>query len=283
MPAGYTPRAAVAKVTGLIDSIRQRSDVRWESLLGLGIALPGSVHPETGRVLRTIMPPTWNGANIRAEFENAFNVPIFADNESNCAAIAEMTWGIAIEFEDFVYFKIDHGIGGAVVVNRKVLTGKAGGAGEFGHMSIDPNGDLCVCGNRGCLELFAGLATVKRHAERLLGPETTIERIVELAKSGDAGCRRLIADAGEAAGRSLGLIATALNPSLIVIGGPGAAIGELLLAPLRAAYERSAMIDTWPEDIRTPIRPGAFRSDNSVLGAVCLVLRHHGRLSVRAN
>ena len=88
----------------------------------------------------------------------------------------------------------------------------------------------------------------------------------------------MIADAGEAAGRGLALIGTALNPALIVIGGRGASAGPLFLTPLRAAYDKFALSEQWPEEIRTPIIPGTFLSDNSVLGAVGLVLRHHGRL-----
>lgn len=283
MPVDYSPQAAVAKVSELVDVMRKRRDFRSETLLGVGIALPGSVRPDTGQVQRTIMAKSWVGANIRGYFEAAFKAPIFADNDSNCAAIAEMMWGAAAGCDDFVFFKIDAGVGGAIVVNRKVLLGKAGGAGEFGHMPMDPEGDLCACGNRGCLELTASMSSVKRGAQRLFGPEVTIERIIQLAVEGDTGCRRLIADAGEAAGRGLALIGTALNPALIVIGGRGASAGPLLLTPLRAAYDRFALSEQWPEEIRTPIIPGTFLSDDSVLGAVGLVLRHHGRLGNGSN
>jgi predicted NBD/HSP70 family sugar kinase len=224
------------------------------------------------------MAPNWIGADIRRLFEAEFDSPIFADNDGNCAAIAEMTWGAAAGFDDFVFMKIDSGVGGAVIVNRKVITGKAGGAGEFGHMPIDPQGDLCACGNRGCLELRASLGSVKKFAERRFGSAIEVDEIIELAKEGDIGCRRLLADAGEAAGQGLALVGAVLNPSLIVIGGRGVAAGEYLLASLRTSYTKHILADQWPEEIRAPIVTGAFPQDDSVLGAVCLVLRHHGRL-----
>ena len=87
------------------------------------------------------MARSWVGTNIGSHFEAVFKAPIFADNESNCAAIAEMMWGAAAGCDDFIFFKIDVGVGGAIVVNRKVLMGKGGGAGEFGHMPIDPDGE----------------------------------------------------------------------------------------------------------------------------------------------
>ena len=79
------------------------------------------------------------------------------NNESNCAALAEMMWGAAVGYSDFVLFKIDRGVGGAIVSGGRVITGIAGGGGEFGHIVIDPNGELCRCGNRGCLELYASM------------------------------------------------------------------------------------------------------------------------------
>jgi predicted NBD/HSP70 family sugar kinase len=284
MPVGYSPQAAARATRDLVERLCKRSEIRQQALLGVGLAVPGPVRPDTGHVLRASMVPTWAGSDIRASFEAEFQLPIFADNESNCAAIAEMTWGAAVGCDDFVFFKVDVGIGGAIVVNGKVLTGRAGGAGEFGHMVIDPQGDLCVCGARGCLELYGGFGTVMRHAERRFGPDLTIERVVDLALDGDAGCRRLIADAGEAAGRGLALIGTALNPPLIVVGGRGCRAGELLLAPLRQAYERFVQIkrSEGPDDIGTPIVAGHFPNDDSALGAVGLVLRYHGRLGANA-
>jgi predicted NBD/HSP70 family sugar kinase len=281
MPIDYSPEAAARATHALVKNMCKRCDVRHEALLGVGVAVPGPVRPDTGQVLRASVVPTWAGLDIRGPFEAAFDLPIFADNESNCAAIAEMTWGAAVGFDDFVYFKIDTGIGGAIVVNRRIVAGRAGGAGEFGHMSVNPSGDLCLCGGRGCLELYAGFEGVLRHAARVHGPEISIAEVVGLAQSGNVGCRRLIADAGEAAGHGLALIGTTFNPPLIVIGGRGALAGELVLAPLRAAYERFALIKNseMPAEAQTRIIPGAFLTNDSGLGAVGLVLRYHGRLA----
>ena len=85
------------------------------------------------------MARSWVGTNIGSHFETVFKAPIFADNESNCAAIAEMMWGAAAGCGDFIFFKIDLGVGGAVVVNRKVLTGKGEARGEFGHTPMHPD------------------------------------------------------------------------------------------------------------------------------------------------
>jgi predicted NBD/HSP70 family sugar kinase len=219
--------------------------------------------------------------NVRDVFEPALERPIFADNESNCAAIAEMTWGAAVGVEDFVLFKIDVGVGGAIVSHGRVLTGIAGAGGEFGHMTIDPEGDLCRCGNRGCLELTASLNPALEIAARLLGRAVTIDDLIAMAKAGDVGCARLIADAAEIAGRGLGMIGAILNPGLIVLGGRGALAGPLLIDPLTASYERHTLIKRQdvPESQRVRFVVGRFTLNDSLMGAVALVLRRHGRVA----
>ena len=126
------------------------------------------INPRDGRVLKAGGVPTWAGKNIREIFEPAFGRPIFADNESNCSAIAQMMWGAARELDDFVLFTVDLGVGGAIVHGGQVITGFAGSAGEFGHMTLDPAGPLCRCGNRGCLERYISdpLIALVHHPER---------------------------------------------------------------------------------------------------------------------
>ena len=187
----------------------------------------GPVAPD-GRVQRASIVPTWAGVNIREVFEPVLERPIFADNESNCAAIAEMTWGAAVDCEDFVMFKIDIGVGGAIVSHGRVLTGIAGAGGEFGHMTIDPRG-------RSLPLRQSRLPRTHRqpqpgHRGRLAPdgprnrPPTSWSRC---ANAGDVGCARLIADTAEIAGRGLGMIGAIINPGLIVVGGRAAFAGAV--------------------------------------------------------
>src|SRR6185312_7946526 len=193
-----------------------------DTLLGVGIAVGGPVNPMDGRMLRPGGMPNWAGVDIRARFEPVLQQAVFADNESNCSAIAEMTWGAAVGYEDFVFFTVDLGVGGAIVAHGRVVTGIAGGAGEFGHISIDPEGELCRCGNRGCLELQASLRKPLELAARRFGRAVGSEELVELALGGDVGCQRLLTDTAEAAGRGLAMVGSAINPGLVVLGGRAA-------------------------------------------------------------
>ena len=186
--------------------------VSSDTILGVGIAVGGPINPTNGRIIRAGAIPTWEGIDIRGMFEQALERPIFADNASKCSAIAEMTWGAAVGVDDFVYVLLDLGIGGAIVNQGRILHGVAGAAGEFGHMTIDPKGDLCRCGNRGCWELYAGFKGAATMASKRFGRPMGIIDVIALAEKGDVGCRRLIEDAGEAAGRGLALVGAAINP-----------------------------------------------------------------------
>jgi predicted NBD/HSP70 family sugar kinase len=276
----YSPVLAATQARQAVHAAYREIGRSQRSLLGVGIAVSGPVAPN-GVVQRASIVPTWAGVDLRALFEPALERTIFADNESNCAAIAEMTWGAAMGFEDFVLFKIDIGVGGAIVHRGRVLTGVAGAGGEFGHMTIDPNGGLCRCGNRGCLELTASFNPALDVASRLHRRALSIADLVALARTGDVGAARLIADTAEAAGRGLGMVGAILNPGLIIVGGGGALAGPLLMDPLVAAYERHTLIKRAdvPEAQRVKITVGRFTENDSLLGAVALVLRRHGRLS----
>ena len=276
----YAPAAAVEAARRELRASCREAGVDWRSVIGVGVSFSGPVAPD-GRVRRASIIPTWAGVNLREVFEPALEQPIFADNESNCSAIAEMTWGAAIGVDDFVLFKIDIGVGGAIVANGRVLTGAAGASGEFGHMTLDPHGELCRCGNRGCLELTASLNPAIAAASRFLGREVDADEFVDAAARGDAGFRRLIADTADIAGRGLGMLGAILNPGLILIGGRAALAGEALMAPLIASYERHTLIkrDDTPPAQRVRIELAKFPRNHALLGAVALVLRRHGRLS----
>lgn len=275
----YKPERATRMAKQAIDNIYKEHSLPYSGLLGVGFAVSAPI-AASGRIMLGSQLPGWQGVDLRATFEPVLQKPIFADNESNCAALAEMMWGAAAGFESFVLFKLDLGIGGAIVANGKVLTGAAGTAGEFGHMVLDPRGDLCTCGNRGCMELSCSGTAVLGIAERRLSRSIGIAEFVKMAQAGDVGFQRLLEDAGEAAGRGLATVGTILNPGLFVISGGMAAAGDMLLAPIRSAYGRHTLVKPGDcEGANPAFVTGRFLDNDNCMGAVGLVLRHHGRLT----
>jgi predicted NBD/HSP70 family sugar kinase len=269
----YTPQDVIAPLKKAFNTFYKSNGLAVESLMGVGVSVSGPVRPD-GVLLRGGILPKWAGIDIRALFSNLFNTSALVNNESNCAAIAEMKWGAARGHSDFVIFKMDVGIGGAIVSNGAIVNGIAGGGGEFGHVSINPEGELCRCGNRGCLELYASFVKPLEQLSRVHKKPMTMDDAIALAETGDAGALRMINDVGEYGGRGLAMVGTMINPPLIIIGGRMALAGDLLLHPMQNAFQRHTLIkhsDTNSAS-RTEIRIGKFTLNDSLLGAVGLVL-----------
>jgi len=279
----FSPEEAARTGARMLAEAYEEQHLSRDTLLGIGIALAGPVNPEDGRMLRAGGMPHWAGLDIRATFEPALQQTVIADNESNCSAVAEMMWGAAVGQDDFVLFTLDKGVGGAIVNNGRVIRGIAGGAGEFGHMSINPDGPLCRCGNRGCLEVYASLRQPLEYASKRFCRPVSIEDLVNMAKAGDPGCLRLVEDTAVAAGRGLALIGSALNPPLIVVGGRLALAGDLMMKPLEDSYDRHTLVRRADvsDAARTRFVVSRFLENDACMGAVGLVLRHFGRSDIR--
>jgi predicted NBD/HSP70 family sugar kinase len=274
--ADYDPEQALAIVKAAFEEFYEANGLSRQSLLGAGISVSGPVG-RNGVLQRGGILPKWAGLNIKILFSSVFEAPILVDNESNCAALAELKWGAARGFPDFVMFKMDLGVGGAIVNNGHVITGVSGGAGEFGHVSINPEGELCRCGNRGCLELYASFVKPIEQLTRVHRKPMTIESAIALAETGDAGAIRMIADVAEYGGRGLAMVGTILNPPHFIIGGRLALAGEMLFAPMRKSYERHTLIKA-QDGMPTTFGLGKFTENDSLLGAVALVLDNHQAL-----
>lgn len=272
----YPVDAGVEAVARLTERLYAESGLDRRRMLGAAFALPGPVEPRTRQLGRSSITPVWTGTRILEAFSPILTAPIRVENEANCAALAELMWGAGRGESDFFYYKLDVGVGGAVVANGDLLRGIAGGAGEVGHMIMDPNGSLCRCGNRGCLETMAGWHAVIDPARRLLGQDVQFADIVELARGGHDGCRRLIADVARIAGQALAHVAAVLNPPLVILGGLQTTAGDLLLEPLMQSFEEHAMIKSASLDpaARTRFEFARFQGNHAmVLGAIALALR----------
>jgi predicted NBD/HSP70 family sugar kinase len=148
--------------------------------------------------------------------------------------------------------------------------GRAGGAGEIGHVTVDENGPICRCGNRGCLETFVGagylLDMLPQNSYVSHGPGPAgVGDLVGAARSGDPGCRRILAEAGTALGQGVAIMANLFNPDRVIVGGVLAEAGELLLDPMRRAMELGALGSALS---RLELLPGSLGRDASLYGAL---------------
>jgi predicted NBD/HSP70 family sugar kinase len=281
MPRDYTPADAAGHVRHHLEHECALLGISTSDLLGVGLAVSAPVSYE-GQVLNGSILPTWCGIDIAEVFSAEIACPIYAENESHCGALAEMTWGAAVGEPNFVLFKFDLGIGGAIVIEGTVQRGAFGNAAEFGHISLNPHGPLCRCGNRGCLETYAGAFNLIRLAEQASGERISIEQFIDRVRSGDAACTRLIEDAAEMGGWGMGITSTILSPPLFIIAGKLASLGDIFVGALQRSFARHAVQPpSHAHHVRNPrFVVGKFlANDDTVLGAVALVLHQHGSVS----
>jgi predicted NBD/HSP70 family sugar kinase len=263
----------IALARRLVLELLAEVDAAPERVTGVGMGLPAPLRSDTGEVGDSAILPGWIGSRPQRLMADALGLPVRVENDANLGALAEIVWGAGRGATELVYVKAATGVGAGLVLGGRLYHGHAGTAGELGHLAVDDRGPVCRCGNRGCLETFAGAEAVLEPLRRQHGDAITLRGAIELAHAGDRGCQRALADAGQALGRAIAGVCNLLAPERVVIGGELAAAGELVLDPARAIVRRSAIAATR----RTDVVAGVLGERAEVLGAVALVLRESQR------
>lgn len=237
------PKAGVERIARALQAMQQQFESK--TVEGIGVSLPGRVDPETQQL---ILAPNlrWHHFDIRAALEARFGPQVQLDNSANTSLLSELWFGKLRHVHNVVLVAISEGVGAAVVANGQQLLGKSGLAGEFGHISVDPNGPQCNCGERGCWEMFASSrAALRLHAELagsdLLGdsklPLEDFSELIALADAGDSNARQALEQQAVWIGRGLRMITAALSPDLILFAGEVTACwartGPIVLRELR--------------------------------------------------
>ena len=248
-----------------LDQLLAAAGVDRSALVGVGVSVPVPV-PVRGTAAHH---PRWAGVDGRAVLAALLPCAVHLDNDANLGARAESRWGELQGQSTAAWVKASTGIGLGLVLEGRVHRGAKGTAGELGHVSIDPQGPLCPCGNRGCLELFAGLPSLVRQHRESTGLDLSPSDLVAAALQGDAAARRLVEDAGARIGEALAALVTLVDPERVVIGGDLAAAGDLLLDPLVAAL-RSRAMPAVAEGVSVAVTSLGDRAE--VLGALALAL-----------
>ncbi|MEU1123751.1 ROK family transcriptional regulator [Streptomyces sp. NPDC005899] len=257
----------------LVNRLVETTGISPGKVIGVGLGVPGPIDVESGTLGSTSILPGWTGINPSQELSGRLGVPVYVDNDANLGALGELVWGSGRGVRDLAYIKVASGVGAGLVIDGHIYRGPGGTAGEIGHITLDEAGPVCRCGNRGCLETF----TAARYVLPLLmpshGPDLTMERVVQLAREGDPGCRRVVGDVGRHIGSGVANLCNLLNPSRVVLGGSLAEAGELVLGPIRDSVSRYAI----PSAARQlSVLPGALGGRAEVLGALALVLSEMG-------
>ena len=210
-------------------------------VIGAGVGLPAPVDVVTGTLNAEGILPGWEGIVPAAELASRLGMPVQVENDANAGAIGEHLFGAGRGVADMVYVQLAAGIGVGMILGGRPFRGAVGVAGEIGHTTAVPGGRLCRCGNRGCLETVASSRAVAELLERSGRGPLSVAQMLERLRDGDRGVERALADAGQAVGVALTATVNLLNPSLLIIGGELSEAGDVLLDPIRAAIEQSAI------------------------------------------
>ncbi|HEY2206224.1 MAG TPA: ROK family transcriptional regulator [Pseudonocardia sp.] len=198
-------------------------------VVGVGMGLPAPIDVRTGQVGAPSQLPGWVGIDAAAVAEKTLGVPVRVANDANLGAVAEDRWGAGKGATNVAYVKLSDGVGAGLVIGGELYQGAIGTAGEIGHATLNEFGELCRCGNRGCLETLVGTAVLLEQLAPTHGRELAIADVVRLARAGDVACRRVLEDAGHHIGVAVAGLCNIFNPDRIIIGGELAQAEELLL------------------------------------------------------
>jgi glucokinase len=225
----------------------------WGPVASVGVGVPGLYDPATGcTIFLPNIPGAWRGRPVAGPISAALNLPAFLINDARAFGLAELRLGAGRGASCMVGLTLGTGVGGVIVIDGRVYLGHDGTAGEVGHQTVDPDGPLCNCGNRGCIEVFA-----RADAIAAACGTSSVEQAVRAAANGDARALDGLAQVGRYLGIGIANIVTVLTPDRVVVGGGVAAAGEILFAPIRAELDRrvrmtgSARVELVPAELGT--------------------------------
>jgi predicted NBD/HSP70 family sugar kinase len=253
-PVRTDPDGALATVRTFIDEGLRELGIARRQVIGIGVGVPTPVRPDAPGRLPPLIFPAWREHDVHEILSRAYGLPVFVENDANLGALAEQWWGAGKDGKDLTYIKIGTSVGSGHIINGELYRGAGGTAGEIGHLPMDPSGPRCPCGLTGCLTTFIGSEVLVARAQREvgvgasatpIGPIRNVGDIVRAAREGDAGARRIVADAGRHVGVAVASLMNVLNPAVVVLGGEITGVGELLLDPVRAAVRDRSLASTF--------------------------------------
>ncbi|MBI5731096.1 MAG: ROK family protein [Ignavibacteriales bacterium] len=274
------PEAVIEQIVKGIKSVTNKKN---DKILGIGIGAPGAVKLKKGTVENPPNFPNWGKVHLGKAIKEKFDCDVYVENDANAAAIGELIYGAGKKLENFIMITLGTGVGGGIIINKKIYRGETGGAGEIGHVTIDYEGPQCKCGSFGCIESYLGnnylIDRVKKQLQdrkdslliklsnndlNLLTPQL----IHQAAEDGDDFARSIIVDCGLKLGYVLASIVNVLDISTIIIGGGVAGFGQILFDTVTYSIKERVIK---PSKERIVVQPAKLKNNAGIKGASALV------------
>lgn len=268
LPDELDVRAYLREAEKLIYAALQVAKTCGLQPLGIGVGVWGLVDIEKGEV-RFAPNLKWRDVPLKKLWEGRFGLTVFVENDANAAAMGEYYMGATKNIDDFILVNTGIGLGGGIISGGKLFRGWNGYAGEIGHMTIDPDGEPCMCGKRGCWETLVGSRVAVHDYKTHTGRDVSFEELVELYRTNDPTSVEIFSKMGLALGVGIGSLANIFYPRCIVVGGALNLVSDRLLPIARDTFAKNSLFQP-QQDIK--IVPSELGSDGCVLGCVALVL-----------
>lgn len=276
------PVSTLTQVKQVIRAYISRYDAKLNRIRGIGVCAPGSLNFKKGSLINSPNMPGWRNVPLKQIFSKTFKLPVAIDNDANCAALGEKTFGAGKKVNNLFYYTISTGIGGGLIIGGEIHHGASFDAGEIGHSVIVPDGPRCNCKKQGCLEALASGTAIAKCARRRAKKNSLILKLAEkrsninaiivaqAAAKGDKLARQIYNQAAFYLGLSVTNIIQIINPEMIIIGGGVSKVGKLLFGPLLKTVNEF----TWVRPRRScQIVPAKLKDAVGDLGAISLVLK----------
>ena len=242
--AGIRGDAVLASIHELIETVKPATN----DLLGIGVATPGLVDPHNG-IVRRAVNLGWVNVPLRDLLEEAYGRPVHVANDSHMAALAEYTYGESTDSDNLIVIRAGRGIGAGIILSGLPFYGDGFGAGEIGHVVVNTGGDLCTCGNRGCLETTSSISAILRRLESTDRAQSSLAGIqsptwanfVSAVTEHDPVATDIAVFAGRHLGAAMANMVGALNIQSITLAGRVADLGDILLDSVQAEMHQRVL------------------------------------------
>lgn len=208
----------VERIKNAYERLCQEINITKEQVTLAGVACPGPLDIKRGVIVH-IATMGFRNVPIKAMLERALCIPVYLENDANCAALAESVIGAGKGLDPLVYATVSTGIGSGIIVDGKILSGAYSSAGELGHITVEPQGRECPCGKKGCLELYSSGTAIAKDGTALRGVPTETKEVFELARNGESRMRGIIDKAADKLALALSSVYHLIDPEIIVLGG----------------------------------------------------------------
>lgn len=283
------PQAVMEQLVQSVAGLLSKTSYGLNDLQAVGICVAGFFDWQKKLLVHSPNMSGWSNVPLERELSDRLGLPVLAENDANAAALGEARRGAGFGAGNVIFVTVSTGIGAGLILNGRIYRGAAGFAGEVGHMVVKPDGLLCGCGRRGCLETVASGTAMGRAAYTAVqeGRGTLLSQLAEenggrlgapqvfaAAQLGDTAAADILADAVYFLGISLVNLVNLLNPEVIVIGGGVAAAGEQFLQPLRETVAHNAIP---PAAAGCALRGAKLGMAAGVVGMLCRLAEQNQR------